>query len=406
MPRLPQEFTALIRELDLPLDDDVVDPLDELSARELGIVARQAVNLLGRGWGAALVALGVDRAEIPAPIDADALLATPGFSDILGGLRSVTVGEPDADLVGAIQSGLQAIAGRIAGAPKPLALPLWGADRFFGGETLAALAALRTWRHYAADPPFEFGRADAEALLGLLRQAPPPELFATPRHGADEQQVQAAHPTERIVEIARAIASATETPYSVTVQGATYSYRARDFGVEPAFTGLLRAPGGVAYSLREGVDFWKCNVFGGTVLSLAEVPVPTHSVGRFRHFPRAERFGEYLARSRGWKLITHLDHRDPANPEAAIVGEAQNEEIRRMLLEIRAGDIFFADNPGPPGQDGGHTRVCVEAAKADDPDNAPLFAQARYASAVIQRDGMARLGNGRQIQFWVLRYVG
>ena len=33
MPRLPQEFTALIRELDLPLDDDVVDPLDELSAR-------------------------------------------------------------------------------------------------------------------------------------------------------------------------------------------------------------------------------------------------------------------------------------------------------------------------------------------------------------------------------------
>ena len=405
MPRLPPAFTALLGSIELPLDDDAPDPLQEFSQRELLLIARQAVNLLGRGWGAALVDLGVDRAAIPAPITADALAGMPGFSDILSGGRVLSVGDPDAALVAAVQGALQAIAGRVPGAPRALALPRWGADGSFGGEAIAALAALRAWRHLGdGDAPYALGAADAAALLELLRESPPPDLFAGPPP-AQEPQLPSG-PVQRIVGIARGIAEAQERPFTLRVQGVTYSYLAKDFGVEPAFTGLLRAPGGVAYSVRPGVDYWKCNIFGGVVLSLAEVPVPTHSVGQRRHYPRAERFGDALRRSRGWRLIAHLDHRDPENQEVAVVGDAQNQQIRDVLQQIRPGDVFFADNPGPPGHDGGHTRICVEPADPADPDVAPLFAQARYASAVVQRDGMTRLSHGRQIQFWLLRYVG
>ncbi|MBK8264692.1 MAG: hypothetical protein IPK80_25540 [Nannocystis sp.] len=406
MPRLPPQFTELIASLELPLDDDFVEPLAEFSAAELVLIARQAVNLLGRGWGAAMVELGAPRAAIPAPITAERLAATPGFSDLLAGTRELSPGERDGALIGQIQGGLQALAGRSAGAPAALTLPRWGADGVFGGEMLAGSAGLRELGGYAVENPYVFAQADARALIDLLAGRPAPDLFAAPLRGEVSAPPQGAGPVGRIVAIAEGIAGALEQPFVIEVGGARYSYKARDFGVEPAFNGMLRAPGGIGYSVRSGRDYWKCNIFGGVVLALAEVPVPTHSVGNFRHFPRAERFGEALARSRGWKMIARLDHRDPANTEVAVTGEAQNEEIRALLRQIQPGDVFFADNPGPPGHDGGHTRICVEAAAPGDPDLAPIFAQARYDCALVQRDGVARLCHGRQIQFWLLRYVG
>jgi hypothetical protein len=123
MPRLPPQFTELIASLELPLDDDFVEPLAEFSAAELVLIARQAVNLLGRGWGAAMVELGAPRAAIPAPITAERLAATPGFSDLLAGTRELSPGERDGALIGQIQGGLQALAGRSAGAPAALTLP-------------------------------------------------------------------------------------------------------------------------------------------------------------------------------------------------------------------------------------------------------------------------------------------
>ncbi|MCB9702893.1 MAG: peptidoglycan-binding protein [Myxococcales bacterium] len=408
MPTLPREFTELIDDAILPLDDESAEPLDELSAAELALVSDRAVNLLGEGWGTHLVRLGVDKATIPAPISAAELRASASFAAISGGGRTLPAADADADELRLWQHAIQAIAGRVAGAPKALALPRWGADGWYGGETRDAVAALQVWKNL----PSETGQLDAAtatAIAETLDAHPPPDIFARPTviaHLVGQVKGPTPSAVQRIVAIARGIAEATEDPFTVEVQGRTYSYKADHFGVPPAFIGLLRAPGGVAYSLREGVEFWKCNIFGGTVLSLAEVPVPTHRVGKFRHFPRAERFGDALARSRGWTMVRHLDHRDPQNPEIAIRGDAQNEEIRALLAEIRPGDLFFADNPGPPGSDGGHTRVCVEAAAADDSDVAPLFAQARHSAACVQHDGMMRVGFGRQIQFWLVRYTG
>lgn len=415
MPSLPREFYELIQDADLPLDDESSDPLEELSAVELERVARQATDLLGAGWGSLLVDLGVPRNTIPSPLQSATLRADPGYTSLLRGERRLTVATEQEDdaLVLLVQRAFQAVAGRRAGAPKDFALSIWGADGSLGEETAAAIAALQKWRSIDGDPRV-FAGAEASALLALVDGAPVPDLFApvlvTDDDGGDDLPlVKAAEHSpaiERIISIAKGIANATATPFAITVRGKLYSYKADHFGVPPAFHGLLRAPGGIAYGVRPGHSYWKCNIFGGTVLALAEVPVPSHRVGKFRHFPRAERFGGRLARSRGWKLLHHLDHRDPANPEVAVLGESQNAEIRTMLADVRPGDLFFADNPGPPGSDGGHTRVCVARAAADDDDVAPLFAQARRESAALHRDGMSRVANGRQIQFWVLRYTG
>jgi len=417
MPSLPREFTELIQDADLPLDDESSEPLEELSAAALQTVAGQAVDLLGVGWGSFLVALGVSRGSIPAPLTDAELRQSAAYTALTKGERRLTTSpELESDpLALLVQRALQAVAGRMPGAPKELALPVWGADGSFGAETAAAVGALQRWRGIDGIPRI-FAAGEAIALLNLVTNHPAPDLFATTltRDGEDDGDEPTLTPptpglspaVSRIVAIARAIAEATAKPFSITVRGKLYSYKADHFGVPPAMHGLLRAPGGIAYGVRPGHEYWKCNIFGGVVLALAEVPVPSHRVGKHRHFPRAERFGAALGRSRGWKMIHHLDHRDPANPEAALLGEAQNAEIRAMLADIRPGDLFFADNPGPPGSDGGHTRVCVASAVGDDHDVAPLFAQARREAAMLQRDGMMRVANGRQIQFWVVRYTG
>jgi len=415
MPSLPREFYELIRDADLPLDDESSEPLEELSAAQLQIVADQAVDLLGAGWGSLLVDLGVPRDSLATPLTSADLHNNAGYQSLVNGEQRLAPSSPNAPadpLVLLVQRAFQAIAGRSPGAPKEFALPIWGADGSFGQETAKAITALQRLRATGGTPNL-FAQGEAVELLAMLSAHPQgPDLFApvlvddsdTDPLNVDQQAVSPA--VARIVSIAAAITEATSAPFTISVQGKVYTYKADHFGVPPAYKGLLRAPGGIAYGLRPGHEYWKCNIFGGTVLALAEVPVPSHRVGKFRHFPRAERFGEKLGRSRGWKLLHHLDHRDPANPEAAIIGEAQNAEIRAMLADIRPGDVFFADNPGPPGSDGGHTRICTAAAADDDPDVAPLFAQARREAAMVQRDGMMRVSNGRQIQFWVVRYTG
>lgn len=212
---------------------------------------------------------------------------------------------------------------------------------------------------------------------------------------------------QRIAEIARGLVAATaERPYTRRVGGRVYSYSAADFGVVAARSGTLRAPGGVAYGLRPGEAYWKCNVFGGTCLALAEVPVPTQEFapGSPLHFPRTERFGDRLAQKKGWRMLRYLDHRDPLDKTRPKVGAALDGEIRDLLLKARPGDMFFVDHPGEAGEDGGHTRVCTAAADPADPNVAPAFAQARYDGAKELRDGLSVLAGGRELQLWLLRY--
>jgi peptidoglycan hydrolase-like protein with peptidoglycan-binding domain len=382
----------------LPLDDHDAQPLQDVPLSGLRVVAAQAADLLGSGAGSLLVELGVGRSDIPSPLTASDLSASTAFGDVLAGRRTVGRGAGDRALVKLLQRALQAVGARSEGAPTQLRLPAWGADGGFGEESQRATSALQRWRGLAETGIV--GAGEARELQLLISVAPPPDLF------------DAGHPVKllsrgarRVVDIAERICDATrDAPFTMRVDGVRYSYYARQFGVART-GGLLRIPGGVAYDVGSS-DYWKCNVFGGTVLSLAELPVPTFQAGRYRHFPRAERFGDALKLKNGWRLVKYLDHRDPADPTTARTGPAQDAEIKALLGQAQAGDVFFVDHPGQPGDDGGHTRICTRPAESDDPDVAPLFAQARHEGATQERNGMSRVGGGREIQFWLLRHGG
>jgi hypothetical protein len=101
--------------------------------------------------------------------------------------------------------------------------------------------------------------------------------------------------------------------------------------------------------------------------------------------------------------VTYLDHRDPRDPTAAKSGRTQDGQIKSLLQSVKPGDYLFVDHPGPPGNDGGHTRVCTRPAQRADSNTAPEFAQARYDAAHLQRDGMDRLSGGNELRFWHLR---
>lgn len=395
MPALPSAFSALIGSQPLPLDDFAAQALQALSRTDLHVVARQASDLLGDGTGTLLVALGVARDAIRTPITA-ADLRGPALAEVRRGAKidRTTRDRPRVQLV---QRALQAVAARVTGAPAALRLPRWGADASYGDEAVAAVSALQQWRGLAATGTF--GRDELAAVETLLAGATVPELF-----GGEHPVVPLGKGARRIVSIARAIVAATaDAPFTARVDGVRYSCHAQQFGVEPT-PGLLRLPGGVAYGLSSR-PYWKCNVFGGAVIALADLPVPTFQAGTYRHFPRAERFGDALAAKTGWRLVAHLDHRDPADLNQARTSAAIDRAIGKLLGEIQAGDLFFVDHPGVPGDDGGHTRVCVRAARTSDPDRAPLFAQARHDQAREERDGLAELAGGRETQFWLLRSI-
>ncbi len=395
MPPLPTAFTALVTSVPLPLDDLAAQPLQALLRSTLRIVARQAVDLLGPGVGTLLVELGVARADLPAPITAGELTATPGFADVVAGRRVVGKASPDRLLARAVQRSLQALAARCPDAPRALILSRWGSDGGFGDESVIAMRAFQEWRELPVTG--SFGVADTRVMPAVLAATVAPDLFDA---GHDVTVLGAG--AQRIAGIAQRLCAATPTaPYQRRVDGVTYAYHAAQFGTSPT-PGMLRAPGGVAYATSHS-PYWKCNIFGGTVLALAELPVPTFEVGRFRHFPRAERFGDALARKPGWTLVGYLDHRDPRAPSTARTGRTQDAQIKAMLQAMRPGDVFFVDHPGVEGNDGGHTRICTRAAQRADADAAPEFAQAQHDRAGLRRDGLAALAGGRELQFWHLR---
>lgn len=395
MPALPAAFATLVNTASLPLDDFAAQSLQDLPRTTLLPIARQASDLLGAGAGALLVQLGVARSALRAPLRVNDLDLSSAYGELRAGRRTIARGETDGFLALLVQRALQAVGARVPNAPRAMVLPTWGADGAFGAEAVAAVKAFQTWA--SLTPTGVFTAAEATALRARLAAAPVPDLF-----DAGHDVVALGKGARRIVAVAQAIVRATAAaPYVVRVDGVRYQCHAQQFGTAPT-PGLLRLPGNVAYTLHQKT-YWKCNIFGGTVVALADLPVPTFAAGTYHHFPRAERFGDMLARKTGWRLVSYLDHRDPADPNRAVVSEANDRQIAALLDQIQAGDLFFVDHPGEPGDDGGHTRVCVRPAEDRDPDKAPLFAQARSDSAREQRDGLARLRGGAETQFWLLR---
>jgi hypothetical protein len=404
-------FSALVRELpSLPIEPDEAEALEAIHARRRADIARYAVDLLGEGMGDFLVAHGVDAAAIPKPLEVATLKNDEGFRAVLAGTRAVGHGERDLGLVTLIQRAFQAALARSSEAlPREMGLPRFGADGDFGTETMVALSAFRRHVDPNAVPVVgdeaPFSADDASRLVAILEAAGAPPLLSTGR----APQPLSGKGAARIAKAAEEICNAAKnTPFRVRVDGRVYEYWAALFGTNPNHRGAIRAPHGIVYWVRPEVVYWKCNIFGGCVMAVAEVPVPSFRVGSSsdRHFPRAEDFGAKLAKKAGWKLVHHLDHRDPADPTQARWGENEEAELRELLRDARPGDLYFVDHPGEPRDGGGHTRVCVAAAEDGDPQFAPAFAQAREDAAHVLRNGLNHVGNGSELQHWLVRYTG
>jgi hypothetical protein len=267
MPALPPAFAALVAGAPLPLDDFDAQPLQALPRTTLLVIARQAIDLLGAGTGALLVELGVPRAQLREPLRAAELAASSAFTAVRGGGHTVGKGEPDRVLAQLVQRALQAIGARVHGAPRALTLPVWGADGGFGDEAIAAVRAFQTWCGLPASGTV--GTAEARELHARLAAAPVPDLF-----DAGHPVVALGEGARRIATIAQAIMRSTAAaPYVARVDGVRYQCHAAQFGTAPT-PGLLRLPGGVGYDLSSQT-YWKCNIFGGAVLALADLPVPS-----------------------------------------------------------------------------------------------------------------------------------
>jgi peptidoglycan hydrolase-like protein with peptidoglycan-binding domain len=374
---------------------------EDKPAPVLRTIAQQALDLLGDGMGVLLVRGGVDAAKLRKPLTAAGLRAASGVAAIVDGKALAPRSKHPA--VVWIQRSLQAIAARRSDAPAALRLSHWGADADYGGETVTAIKAWQA--HVGQTVDGTIGPALVRSLIDTLAETTAPDLLK----GIDP--IELVSPGARLlVQIAQGICDSTPAqPYERRVDGETYRYSARVFGTAAHERGKLRAPGGVSYGLRPGTTYWKCNIFAGTVIALADLPVPSFrwsNRSTSLHFPRAERFGGRLARLPGWRMVMQLDHRDPDDETRALTGFEQETDISELLLAARPGDLLFVDHPGAPGNDGGHCRICIEPADPNDADLAPRFAQASSDQAQITADGLAKMGDGQEIQFWLVRYVG
>src|SRR5688572_23098475 len=128
MPPLPSLFARLVAEGPLPLDDFDAQPLQGVGRPGLRVIARQAVDLLGPGVGALLVELGLPRADLRAPLEADHLRTSPSFMPVLAGMQRIGRGHGDREQSRLAQRAMQAVAARVDGAPAAMMLPIWGAD--------------------------------------------------------------------------------------------------------------------------------------------------------------------------------------------------------------------------------------------------------------------------------------
>lgn len=400
MPPLPKFFRDLITRA-VPVTTAAAGQFDRQPAQDLKVIAEQALDLLGPGMGAILERGGVPAAQIAQPMTGARLRGAPGIAAIIEG--QVLAPKTRSEAVLPVQRALQALAARTPGADAALRMSNWGADGDFGGETVAAVKAMQARLGLTLDG--KIGPELVKGLIDALDKTTAPDLF----EGVDP--IALVSPGARtLVEVARGICESTpDAEYTRRVGGQTYRYSARVFGTAAHEVGKLQAPGGVSYGLRPGTEYWKCNIFAGTVIALAGLPVSSFRWSRTAsslHFPRAERFGPRLAERPGWKMVMELDHRDPEDETRPLVGHAQDTDISEMLLAARPGDLLFVDHPGAPGNDGGHCRVCVAAADPNDPDLAPAFAQASHDKAKISRDGLGKLAGGAELQLWLVRYVG
>src|SRR5207237_3537691 len=101
-----------------------------------------------------------------------------------------------------VQRALQAIGARVAGAPRALTLPTWGADGSFGDEAVAAVRAFQTWCGLPASGTV--GTAEARELHARLAAVPRPDLF------------DAGHPVVALGERARRIATSAQATVQAT----------------------------------------------------------------------------------------------------------------------------------------------------------------------------------------------
>lgn len=312
----------------------------------------QFVDTLEAGVGDELVRLGRDNGvelRFSEPVK-----DLSGAGDVLAGRAVLKRGGTNQKAsVEAVQRGLMALANRL-GVPE-LALPNFGADADYGGETEKAVVAFQT-RYGAAQGIVANGEVDqntAKLLDTMLRRTSVPKLLV--------DEVGAMAPSLKTV----LAACDFLLKHDARLYGTTTDWRCRDPN-HPQFSNANAQTdaSGRYTDVRMSGSGWKCNLAVCTALYLAGFEPPRYPSGAY---PIAAELFRYTKAIQGRNARDHveLDLKAQVKDLDQMSSDERREKVAALISQAKPGQLLIVDHGSGGGADGGHCRIIRDVASWD-----------------------------------------
>ncbi len=308
------------------------------------LAGAQFVDTLEAGAGDDLVRLGREngvelRFSEPAKDLSDA-------GDVLAGRATLARGQSNRKAsVVAVQRGLMALANRL-GAPD-IALPNFGADGDFGGETSKAVEKFQA-RFGAAQgiqPNGEVNQATAKLLDTMLRRTAVPKLLI--------DEVSSMAPSLQSV-----LAACDHLlKHDGRLYGTQTDWRCRD-PQHPQWSesNAVSDASGRYTDVPMNGSGWKCNLAVCTALYLAGFEPPRYPSGAY---PIAAELYRYTKAIQGRNARDHveLDLKAQVRNLDQLSPDERRTQVAALLDQAKPGQLLIVDHGSGGGADGGHCRI-------------------------------------------------
>ncbi len=304
----------------------------------------QFVDALEGGTGDDLVRLGRQHGvelSFTAPVKD---IAAAG--DVLAGRATLKRGGTNREAsVVAVQRGLMALSSRLQ-QPK-IALPNWGADGDYGGETEKAVVAFQTiyGAAHGLTPNGEVDDKTAKLLNDMVGRTSVPKLLV--------DEVGAMAPSKKTV----LAACDFLLKHDARLYGTQSDWRCRD-PKHPQFSDA-RAETDVSgryCDVSMNGSGWKCNLALGTALYLAGFEPPRYPSGAY---PIATELFRYTKAIQGRNARDHveLDLKAQVKNLDQMSADERRAKVAALIDQAEPGQLLIVDHGSGGGADGGHCRI-------------------------------------------------